>query len=639
MKYVSPGAYFRELDFSLYVPNLSTTICGMVGTATKGPVNEPTLITSVPQFISMFGNPNPSHFMPYAALSYLRRGKVLIVVRVANLDPVEGAQTATATFNAVKPAFVKSTDEGQSFEIDETNNQLRIVVSDERTSPTTTIDATVSLAIGTYASAQTMAAQIAERLRRNALLADRVTAIVYGDAVTVVAFEPSTDVAIQILEAAENSADVVLGLALDKVYGIGAGQFQLKASSVGSWANRVTVQLIPKQDFSFDLVVFEGTPTNSAGFRTEIHPFLKLDDSTQKWIGTAIGSDLAAGDSATLKFVTDPADTIPAADALVLPERKSTALAGGSDALESVIAADYIGVVSPETTGLQHFRRVDTLDVNILCVPGITAPVVLNELLAVAEERGDAIAILDTPDNYNPQQVVDWHNGVGMFSSHQAFNSSYGAMYWPWIQIYDSYNGVDVWVPPSGQVASVYAYTDFISETWFAPAGFNRAHLVAATDVRYSPNHGEREHLLGNQNAINPIVKFPKEGITIWGQKTLQRKPSALDRVNVRRLLLYLRKVISTSVKYLLFEPNDAATWRHFVSLVRPFMESVLTRRGVYAYEIICDETTNPPHMIDNNTMGGRIYLQPTKTAEVINVDFVLTPTGASFEDLGKLVF
>jgi hypothetical protein len=243
------------------------------------------------------------------------------------------------------------------------------------------------------------------------------------------------------------------------------------------------------------------------------------------------------------------------------------------------------------------------------------------------------MAILDTPDNYSVQQAVDWHNGSGAFSDHQSFSSSYAAMYYPWIQIYDAYNAVNVWTPPSGHVSGVYAYTDFISETWFAPAGFNRAHIVAGLQVRYSPDQGERELMYGNGNALNPIVQFPKDGITVWGQRTLQRAPTALDRVNVRRLLLYMRKVVATAVKYLVFEPNDPITWRTFINLVTPFCQTVQSRRGLYDFAVVCDETTNTPDLIDQNTMVGRIYIKPTKAAEIINVDFVISNTGTSFSE------
>lgn len=632
MKYVSPGVYVRELDFSLYVPTLSSTICGMVGTTTKGPVNEPTLITTVPAFIKIFGNPTPDHYLPYAALQYLRRGKQLWVVRVAGSTSL----AASATVNAFVPGKVQSTDVDQLFTITSSTNQLRVVVTDERTDPVTTYDATVTLANLTGATAAVTATEIANKLARNAQLSEVATCIVFENKVTVVAKVAATSVKIKIEAAASNSAHSALGLAVGTFApGVAAGTFTLKASSVGTHGNLLKVQFTQKGQ-KFDAAVYEGSPQNTTGYRTELHKDVSLDDSSSKWVGTVLGTSSTTGASASL--ILD-AETLTTADKLAVPAIGTVTLSGGDDGLVSVISADYIGVNAPSRTGLQCFRSPDEIDINLICVPGITAPSVINEMLGLCEERGDAMAIIDTPDNYTVQQVVDWHNGQGAFADHQAFNSSYGAMYWPWIQIYDPYNGVEVWTPPSGHVAAIYAYTDFIAETWFAPAGFNRAHIVAGLKVRHSASHGEREHLYGEQNAVNPIVSFPKDGITVWGQRTLQRAPTALDRVNVRRLLLYMRKVISTAVKYLLFEPNDAATWRQFFRLVNPFCEAIKNRRGLYDFRIVCDESTNTPDLIDNNTMRGVIMLKPTKTAEIIQVDFALAPTGASFKELDELVF
>lgn len=746
MKHTSPGAYFREMDFSLYAANLSTTMVGFVGTATKGPVNEPTLVTNVPQFQKIFGFTSPSHYMPYAVLEYLRRGKIAMVVRIAGTEAV----AAKASFNAYTPANVVSTDVDQSFTISSTTNNLRVVVTDERTDPVTTYDGTVTLTAATYATPALMATEIANKLARNPMLSQVATAISHGSKVKLVALVSSPLVKIRVAAASTNDAATALGLPVGAladasaftvtpqgtpgtttvsysivakngtgrsvataqtttsaatltgtnfnrlaftlptgtasfdVYrtsgttvkiasdlaagvsqyddvgtialgsgttatlptdsesvGVLAGTFQIEASSPGTYGNYISVQILQRSAFRFDFNVYEGSPRNTAGYVTEPLRNLSLDDSTTRWIGTVLGTESTVGQSTAVRFVTATPDTIPTADSLVVPEAKTTTLSGGDDGLASVIAADYIGINTPVRTGLQLFRDPKHIDINLLCVPGISTPSVLNELLAISEERGDCMAILDTPDNYTAQQVVDWHNGVGAFADHQSFNSSYGAMYWPWVEIYDSTNGIDVWVPPSGHVAAVYAYTDFIAETWFAPAGLNRGHIVAANRVRYNASDGEIEFMYGGsqQNAINPIVQFPKDGITVWGQRTLQRAPTARDRVNVRRLLLYMRKVLATAVKYLIFEPNDQATWRQFFRLVNPFMASIQAGRGVYAYQIICDASTNPPDQIDNNEMGARVYIQPTKAAEIINVDFVITPTGARFTDFAELIF
>jgi len=255
----------------------------------------------------------------------------------------------------------------------------------------------------------------------------------------------------------------------------------------------------------------------------------------------------------------------------------------------------------------------------------------VNEMIATARGRADTLALVDSPFGLDVGGVVDWHNGEGY--GHDAFNDSFGALYWPWVKVYDAYNKKEAFMPPSGFVTAQMAYNDYVADPWFAAAGFSRGLIRAGVELEMSPDLGQRDALYGDGNAVNPIVNFTREGITIWGDRTLQRRPTALDRVNVRRMLLYVEKVIATSVRYLVFEPNDPTTWRRFVGLVTPSLEFVKARRGLYDYRVICDETTNPAYLIDQNHMNGRLLLKPTKNAEVITIDFVVLSTGAKFSE------
>jgi phage tail sheath protein FI len=256
---------------------------------------------------------------------------------------------------------------------------------------------------------------------------------------------------------------------------------------------------------------------------------------------------------------------------------------------------------------------------------------VISAAFKIGESRGDALAIHDTPLGLSPQDVVDWHNGAGTFTDHQAFNSSYGALYWSWQEIYDSPNGVKVWVPPSGLVAAAMAYSARVSELWFAPAGLKRGLLTSVLRSEYNPDPGEQQLLYTNGNNINPIIKHPQAGIAIFGQKTLQRMPSATDRVNVRLLLNYLRKIIAGTAAYLAFDPNDRVTWNEFEDLVEPVLRNIKVKRGLYDYRIQMDETTVTADHIDGYAMPGKIFIQPVKAAEEIPIDFIITRTGAEF--------
>lgn len=299
-------------------------------------------------------------------------------------------------------------------------------------------------------------------------------------------------------------------------------------------------------------------------------------------------------------------------------------LTGGTDGTTSVDAGDV-------TPGLELFSNPDDVNINILCAPGYSEGAVINKGISICEARGDCMYLVDPPFGLTAQNVVDWHNGEGTYTDHQAYNSSYAALYWPWMYIYDDYNKAYRWTPPSGFVAGTYAFNDSVGEPWFAPAGFNRGRLTAPLAVETSATKGQRDFMYSGGNRVNPIVNFPKEGITIWGQETLQRKSSATDRVNVRRLLLMVRKAIALSTQYLTFEQNDRFTWDLWKGMVEPYLANIKARRGLYDFKVIMDETTVTDTNIDRNEMPGKVLLKPTKTAEMIQIDFVLYSTSAKF--------
>jgi uncharacterized protein len=210
-----------------------------------------------------------------------------------------------------------------------------------------------------------------------------------------------------------------------------------------------------------------------------------------------------------------------------------------------------------------------------------------------------------------------------------AMDTSYGATYWPWVQTGDPDSGNNVWVPASTLIPAVYAFNDNSTEAWFAPAGFNRGGLSTVVRAERKLSQGDRDSLY--QGNVNPIATFPNQGVVVFGQKTLQKKASALDRVNVRRLLITLKDYISQIADNLIFEQNTIATRNSFLAQVNPYLTSVQQRQGLYAFKVVMDDSNNSADVIDRNELVGQIYLQPTKTAEFIYLDFNLTPTGATF--------
>ena len=269
----------------------------------------------------------------------------------------------------------------------------------------------------------------------------------------------------------------------------------------------------------------------------------------------------------------------------------------------------------------------DEYDINLLIAPGITyqmSPALTNKMVTVCEERGDVMTIID-PADYGTKNIAS------VVQQAENFDSSYAAMYWPWVQIADPATGKYIWVPQSVIMPSIYAFNDKVSAEWFAPAGLNRGGQETVVQAARKLTHANRDILY--EGSVNPVATFPGEGVVVWGQKTLQKKSSALDRVNVRRLLINLKKFIASVSKYLLFENNTTSTRNRFLSQVNPYMESVQQRQGLYAFKVIMDETNNTPDIIDRNIMKGDIFIQPAKAAEFIVIDFNIMPTGATFND------
>ena len=202
-------------------------------------------------------------------------------------------------------------------------------------------------------------------------------------------------------------------------------------------------------------------------------------------------------------------------------------------------------------------------------------------------------------------------------------------MYYPWVQIPDPDLGRNVWVPPSGVVPAVYSFNDLVKHPWYAPAGLNRGGLDTAIQTERLMTQNDRDNLY--KKSVNPIASFPHSGVVVWGQKTLQKKQSALDRINVRRLLIDAKRFVAQTVKYLIFEQNTVETRARFIELTEPYFRRVKNQQGLYDFRIIIDETNNTPDVIDRNEMRAQIYLKPAKTAEFIIVDFIVLPTGALF--------
>lgn len=290
----------------------------------------------------------------------------------------------------------------------------------------------------------------------------------------------------------------------------------------------------------------------------------------------------------------------------------------------------------------------EVVECNIITIPGVATPGITGKLITTCERRADALAIVDLEADYTPRgwntEPEDGEEGrlpkvreaVNLLKQ-RAINSSYGCAFFPWVQVRDDINNRLVWMPPSVVALGTMASSEKKSELWFAPAGFTRGGLsqgsggLGVTQVRLRLNASERDALY--EANINPIAQFPAEGIVVFGQKTLQVTPSALDRINVRRLMIHVKKEISRMAATVLFDQNVEATWQRFTNKVNPFLGSIKTRFGLEDYKVILDETTTTPELVDRNIVYAKIFLKPARAIEYIAIDFVITNSGASFED------
>jgi hypothetical protein len=268
--------------------------------------------------------------------------------------------------------------------------------------------------------------------------------------------------------------------------------------------------------------------------------------------------------------------------------------------------------------------NADAYQFNVLFAPGLTNDThttQITNIISNTQQRGDNLFVAD----------LTLFSGTiaSAVTQAQTRDTSYAATYWPWVRIIDPATGKQVWVPASTVIPGVYAFNDKVAAPWFAPAGINRGGLSTVLQAQLKLSQGNKDTLYSSN--INPIATLPKQGVVVYGQKTLQKAQSALDRVNVRRLMIELKSYIRQIANTVVFEQNTIATRNSFVARVTPFLEGIQQKQGLYAYKVVMDGTNNGPAVIDQNQLVGQIYIQPTRTAEFISLDFILTPTGTEF--------
>jgi len=411
---------------------------------------------------------------------------------------------------------------------------------------------------------------------------------------------------------------------------------------------------------TFSVIIRQGNDTSRAPSVVESFNGVSLDPTSPNYISRIIGdqTDVLRGAGTTdpylqttgsypnasrfvrvkeVKFKTpnyfDNSGTakpqftasIPLAASGAFGDAQGTILTGNGKYYDKIDANDSQGLVGGNyTDAINLLANQDEYSYNIISTPGLVQSAyssTLNKLVANTENRGDNIVILDL-ELYDSSITAT----VGTAESK---DTSYAASYWPWCMVTDPDSAQRVWVPAGTLIPGVYAANDRTAEAWFAPAGINRGGLGQVVMAERKLTQANRDTLYVGK--VNPIATFPGRGVVVFGQKTLQQQASALDRVNVRRLLIALKNYISQISDNLVFEQNTAATRNIFLGQVNPYLESVQQRQGLYAFKVVMNDSNNGPEVIDRNELRGAIYIQPTKTAEFIYLDFNILPTGAEF--------
>lgn len=667
---VSPGIQVREFDLTTVVPAVSTTVGAFAGVFQWGPVGERVLISDQNELVDRFGKPSDTNFETFfTAANFLAYGNALYVVRALDTTGADSAFNAMANTGVVANTLVKNEEHYDSLTFADTDllylakypgalgNSLRISVCDTANAYSNTYaavdtDTTLSLAVSAGSNVATMT------------IANDV------DGFTTANAEGTA------ILGALNSDDVL------RLGNTTIGEQYIKISSLGDLTRTgtsntytLTINLSERISLSSDVAdstvrrfwghynLFDQPPGTSAyvedrnGGKDEMHIAIidKDGDITgtpetvlETWTGLSRATDAKTEDGSSnyyktvlnnrSKWVWFANDRSGAASAVASSVATSTNndplyldFAGGTgEGDESTVA------IGDLTSAYDLYKDPEDVDISILLqgkARGIFNGAQLGRYLIenICHKRLDCVACIsparaDVVNNAGDEarDIVTFRNDLR--------STSYGILDSGYKYQYDKYNDTFRYVPLNGDIGGLLVYTDSVREAWYSPAGFNRGQIKNIIKLAYNPDQTDRDLLY--RNGVNPVTNFKNNGIVLFGDKTLLAKPSAFDRINVRRLFIVLEKAIATAAKFTLFELNDEFTRAQFVSLVEPYLRTVQGRRGIYDFRVVCDETNNTAEIIDRNEFVGDIYIKPARAINFIRLNFVAVRTGVEFEEI-----
>jgi len=579
---ISPGVLTRENDLS-QITQLPVTIgLSLVGPTVKGRPNVPTVVTSYSDYVNRFGGSFILSGSKYefltsvAAYNYFQQGgQSILVTRV----------TSGSFTPATAPIYISGSDTDASFELETLNVGLM-------TNNNSSVLSNGGLASGSVENVKWEIRNVNTGSGTFSLLVRR------GD---------DNNNSVVILESFSNiSLDPNQPNYIEAAIGNQTQMVQYDADSGGYYVQ--TVGDYPNNSrFIRVKTVTERTPNyfnNSGNVATNLVDGDILYGSSYSASLPFIGSGSTGG-----SFSGAVGNDIPYI---------------GNSLYENISYTTQGLTSNMYVTASNILGNKDEYDYELMITPGLLKvdhSAVVNSFVTNAETRGDHFYIVD---------LVEYNSPISYPINQAAtMDTNYAGAYWPWVQVVSQETGKLHWVPASTIMAGVYAFNDSVSAEWFAPAGLNRGGLGGVVQAERKLSPISRDNLY--VGSVNPIATFPNIGVTAFGQKTLQKKASALDRINVRRLLINLKRYIGNVAKTLIFEQNTTVTRNKFLSQVTPYLESVQQRQGLYAFKVVMDDSNNTPDVIDRNQLVGQIFLQPTRTAEFILLDFNILPTGVEF--------
>ena len=565
---ISPGVFQQETDQSFYNATPQVVGAALVGPTVKGSPFVPTYVTNYNQFVTLYGDTFKSgsyyyeYFTSQAAKEYFANGgRTILVTRIIS---------GSADVDTYASSDVLDTVDGIAFTLE-------------------------TLAWGDLmnnaggATSGALDNGTSQNVRWEVNYSDT------GSGIFTITVRRGDDT-----DAQKNVLETWTNLSLDP--------------QLPNYISRVIGDIKPIPDVETGIVTLQGNFANKSAFvRVASVTNVMVDslDNNGNFKTTEYGDLMPAigSGSADGAFDGGVADTDQ-------PKQMYENIDG--DNIQGFTPADYIN-------GFRMLTDKDGVQFNVLLAPGITldstTATAANAMISTVENRGDAIAVIDS--GFYGTTIAAAVANAGPFLS------NYAATYFPWVSLYSTGLGKSIWCPPSTAIGGVLAYNDSVTAEWFAPAGLNRGGMPSVLTAERRVPQTDRDTLyLGR---VNPIATFPGIGVAVWGQKTLQKKPSSLDRINVRRLLISLKGFIGGVARTLVFEQNTTSTRNRFLAQVNPYLSSVVQRQGLYAYKVIMDATNNTPDVVDRNQLVGQIYIQPTKTAEFVILNFNILPTGATF--------